>query len=226
MVAGAAAIVISYLIGSVPIAWLAGRLWRGIDIREYGSGNVGASNVWQSASRTLVVPVGLAQIGQELAAIYIARALAGGTEVRITAGLAAIVANDWNPWLRFQGGRGVGMSIGFMLAMAPTSALPAFVLISLTGVPFRQAPLTVAAGLAATPFAALIAGAGTKVAVGCAVLAVIAASKRLLANGPPEPELSRPGVWMMRLLFDRDIRDREAWVRRGLSGAATRARDA
>lgn len=225
MVAGAAAIAISYLIGSVPVAWLAGRLRRGIDIRDYGSGNVGASNVWQSASRTLVVPVGLMQIGQEVAAIYAARALVDGNAVRMVAGLAAILANDWNPWLRLQGGRGVGLSIGFMLAMAPTSALPAFVVIAVTGVPFGQAPLTVGIGLAATPFAALLAGGGASIALGCTALAAIAASKRVLANGPPAPELPRPGVWLIRLLFDRDIRDREAWVRRGLPRAATRTRD-
>ena len=54
----------SYLVGAVPIAYLTGRVLRGIDIREHGSGNVGASNVWQSVSRVTVAPVGLAEIGQ------------------------------------------------------------------------------------------------------------------------------------------------------------------
>ena len=48
----------SYLIGGVPVAYLVGRL-RGVDIREYGSRNVGASNVWQTVSRAAVAPVGL-----------------------------------------------------------------------------------------------------------------------------------------------------------------------
>jgi glycerol-3-phosphate acyltransferase PlsY len=52
----------SYLIGSIPIAYLAGRILKGIDIRRYGSANVGASNVYQSVARWAVVPVGVAQI--------------------------------------------------------------------------------------------------------------------------------------------------------------------
>jgi len=88
MLTAATAIAVSYLIGSVPVAWLVGRLRKGIDIREYGSGNVGASNVWQSVSKTLVVPVGLTQIGQGLAGIYVARALGGGDGVCVAAGLA------------------------------------------------------------------------------------------------------------------------------------------
>jgi hypothetical protein len=44
----------------------------------------------------------------------------------------------------------------------------------------------------------------------------------MLANGPPEPQIPRPGVWLTRLLYDRDIRDREAWVRRGLADTGAR----
>ena len=218
----AAAIAVSYLIGSVPIAWLAGRLRRGIDIRDYGSGNVGASNVWQSVSHALVVPVGVAQIGQGLAGVYLARALGAGDGVAVAAGLAAIVAHDWNPWLGFQGGRGVGPSIGFMLALVPLNALPAFIVVALAGVPFNQSPLSVAVALLVTPLAALAGGEHAVVVAGCGVMAGIALVKRLMANGPPAPEHARPAVWLTRLLYDRDIRDREAWIRRGVAAAPGR----
>src|SRR5512139_1355222 len=130
MLTAVALVMASYAIGSVPVAWLAGRLRGGVDLRELGSGNVGASNVWQSASKALVVPVGLTQIGQGLAGIELAKLAGESNGVQVICGLAAIAAHDWNPWLRFRGGRGVGPAIGFMLGLATFDALPAFIVVA------------------------------------------------------------------------------------------------
>ena len=207
-------IVASYAIGSVPVAWLAGRLRGGVDLRELGSGNVGASNVWQSVSRALVVPVGLLQIGQGLAGIEMAKLAGASSGVQVTCGLAAIAAHDWNPWLRFKGGRGVGPAIGFLLALATLDALPAFIIIAVASVPFGLSPVGVGLGLLVAPVAAYVGGEPAAVVAGCAATALLVLAKRLLANGPPDPNVD--GVWRNRLIFDRDIRDRDAWVRRGL----------
>jgi glycerol-3-phosphate acyltransferase PlsY len=215
MLAAAVTIIAAYLIGSVPVPYLTGRLTKGVDIRELGSGNVGASNIWQSVSKALVVPVGLAQIAQGLAGVLIARAAGQGDGVQAAAGIAVLVANDWNPWLRFAGGRGVGQTIGVLLALAPW-ALGAFIVVSLAGVAIKAIPQFVALALIATPFAAAIAGQPPAVIAGCAALAAIAMLKRMLANGAPDASCARPGVWLVRLVYDRDLRDREAWVRRGL----------
>ncbi len=221
MLTAAATIAASYAIGSIPVAWLTGRL-RGVDIREFGSGNAGASNIWQSVSKALVVPVGLTQIGQGLAGIMIAKAAGAETGVQVACGLAAIVAHNWNPWLRLQGGRGVGPAIGFLLALAPFDALPAFIVVAVLGVLARATPQGVGLALLAAPVAAYGGGADAAVVAGCGAAAALVLLKRLLANEPPEPQYARPGVWWNRLIYDRDIRDREAWVRRGLTrdGAA------
>jgi glycerol-3-phosphate acyltransferase PlsY len=205
-------IAIAYAIGSVPVAHFAARWTAGVDLRERGSGNVGASNAWQSAARWLVVPVGLAQIGQGLAAVLVAVALDQGDGVRAACGVAAVVANDWNPWLRFEGGRGIGVTIGVLLALAPV-ALGVFTVIAVAGVLLRAVPQGVALALLATPFAALASSEPTATVVACAALAAIAFAKRLLANELPDSSAPRD-VWWNRLLFDRDVRDREAWVRR------------
>jgi glycerol-3-phosphate acyltransferase PlsY len=215
MLAATATIVAAYLIGSVPVAYLTGRITKGVDIRELGSGNVGASNIWQSVSKALVVPVGLAQIAQGLAAVLIAKAMGQGGGGQAAAGIAVLVANDWNPWLRFAGGRGVGQTIGVLLALAPW-ALGAFIVVSLAGVALKAIPQFVAIALIATPVAAALAGQPASTVAACAALAAIALVKRMLANGAPEASCARPGVWLIRLVYDRDIRDREAWVRRGL----------
>ena len=87
-------IVAAYIIGSIPIPYLAGRMAKGVDIRERGSGNVGASNVWQSVSKPLVVPVGLTQIAQGCAGPLIALALDERAAVQVVAGLAAVIAHN------------------------------------------------------------------------------------------------------------------------------------
>ena len=224
MFASLAAIAIAYLIGSVPVAYLAGRA-SGADLRERGSGNVGASNVGESISRRLMVAVGLVQIAQGLAAVLVARAFDAGDGVQAACGVAAVLANDWNPWLRFAGGRGIGTTIGVLLALSPW-ALGAFVVIAVAGAIVRTVPQGMALALIATPVAAVIARDDAAVIVCCALLAAIALVKRVLANGAPDAAAPRPDVWMWRLLFDRDVRDRDSWVRRGATGAPRRRGDA
>jgi glycerol-3-phosphate acyltransferase PlsY len=218
MLAEMGMIVLAYGVGSVPIAYLAGRA-RGVDIRKRGSGNVGASNVWQSVSRALVVPVGLAQIGQGLAVPWVASLLGMDAWVQACAAVAAVIANDWNPWLRLTGGRGIGQTIGALLVLAPWG-LAAFIVVSVAGVLIRAVPQGVAAALVVAAVAAALSGEPAAAVAGCVALTVIAMLKRLTANGPPEPAHRTADVWLNRLVLDRDIRDRDAWVRRNLDADA------
>jgi glycerol-3-phosphate acyltransferase PlsY len=215
----AAIIVASYLIGSIPVAYLVGRTARGVDIRELGSGNAGASNIWQSVSKALVVPVGLAQVAQGLAGPGVAWLLDEGHGVQAAAAIAAVLANDWNPWLGFTGGRGVGTTIGALIVLSP-AALATFIVIGVAGVVVRAIPQGVALALVAMPVAALAAGQSSTIVLACALLAAIALTKRVLANGPPAAELDRGAAYLNRLIYDRDIRDRDAWVRRNVTFTA------
>ena len=201
-----------YAIGSVPVPWLAARA-AGVDLRERGSGNTGASNVIENVSRPLGVVVGLAQIAQGLLPVLLARAVTGNEWVWMAAGTAAVVVNDWNPWLGFTGGRGIGLTIGVLLGTS-WAALAAFVLVAVAGRALRAAPQGVALGLLAAPVASLAVGDPPAIVTGVAALAAVAFAKRLGANGPPDPQSARPEVWVNRLVYDRDIRDREAWLRR------------
>jgi glycerol-3-phosphate acyltransferase PlsY len=171
--------------------------------------------VWQSVSRALVIPVGLAQIAQGLAGPLLARVLDLDTEVQVLAGLAAIVANNWNPLLGFTGGRGIGQSIGFLLALAP-AALAVFIFIALVGVAMRAIPQFVALAIVVAPLGAVVAGGETPVVLGCVLVAAIAMLKRVTGNGVPSAGHPRPRVYLYRLIYDRDVREREAWIRRGI----------
>jgi len=138
----------------------------------------------------------------------------------VVAGLAAIAGQTWSVFLGFSGGRGIGPSIGFMLGLAPP-VLAAFIVISLLGWPLRNFPLTVGVAIALTPLASLITDGAGPVAAGCLGMALIVFAKRLVTNriGLPAEQDWRD-VLLNRLLFDRDLRDRDEWVRRMPDGRA------
>jgi glycerol-3-phosphate acyltransferase PlsY len=214
MLGPALVVLAAYLIGAIPIAYVFGRAIKGIDLREYGSANVGASNVYQSVARWAVVPVGLMEIGQGMAGVMLAKFLGQDLGLQVAAGLAAIMGQTWSVFLGFSGGRGIGPSVGFMLGLAPP-VLAAFIVISLLGWPVRSFPLTVGVAIALTPLASLIIDGAGPVAAGCVGMAVIVFAKRLLTNRPGLPaEQDWRDVLLNRLLFDRDLRDRDEWVRR------------
>ena len=200
----------SYLIGGVPVAYLTGRLLGGVDLRQYGSRNVGASNVFQTVSRAAVVPVGLADIAQGMAGILIAKATDESLTVQVLAGLAALAGHNWSPFLRLTGGRGVGPAIGFMLVLS-WPGLGAFIGVSLIGVALRAVPQLVGLGILVAPLAALAKGQSPEIVAGLTAIPALVFAKRLLTNQPSRPH--DRSVLLNRLLYDRDTRERETWVR-------------
>ena len=207
----AAALIIagSYVAGAVPVAYLTGRLLRGIDLRRYGSGNIGPSNIWQNVSKPATIPIGLLEIGQGLAGILVAKAADQGLGVQVAAGLAALAGHNWSPFIGFYGGRGVGHAIGFMLVLS-WPGLGAFIGVSLAGVALRSVPQLVGLAIMVTPLVALAAGQSTEIVAGLAGIAALIFAKRLLGNARSLPGT---GVLLNRLLYDRGTRERERWVR-------------
>jgi len=211
-----------YLIGAIPVAYIAGRL-KGIDIRRYGSANVGASNVYQSVAHWAVVPVGLAQIALAMAGIGLAKLLDQDLSVQVAAGGAALAGACWSIYLRLAGGRGIGASIGFMLFLTPIT-LVVFIVVSMAGVFARNVPVGVGAAIAVAPLSSLVVDGPGAIALGCLCMAIIIFTKRLLGNPGVRAEgVSRREVLLNRLLFDRDIRNRDEWVRKGLDSHSGRA---
>lgn len=102
----------SYLLGSIPTAYLAGKLWRGIDIRRYGSGNVGTMNARAVLGWGAAVPVFLLDLGKGMLVVYLARL--AGLEGNIAL-LAAVVGHIYPVWLRWQGGKGLATAFGGLL---------------------------------------------------------------------------------------------------------------
>lgn len=121
------ALVVAYLIGSIPTAYVVGRYLYGFDIRRRGSGNVGATNTL----RTMGTIPGLVVLGVDalkgVLAVLLGQAL-GGPVLVILAALMAIVGHNWSIFLELQGGRGVATTAGALLAMAPLALFWAFLI--------------------------------------------------------------------------------------------------
>ena len=113
-------VVVSYLIGSFPSAYIVGRLAKGIDIRTIGDKNAGAANVYRNISRTAGVGVLSADIAKGSIAILIAQAVAPESIVFIC-GVAAMAGHNWPIFLKFKGGRGLATAIGVLLVVLPVS---------------------------------------------------------------------------------------------------------
>jgi acyl phosphate:glycerol-3-phosphate acyltransferase len=124
LIASAAA---GYIIGSFPTSYIAGKALRGIDIRDYGSGNTGATNVFRTlgpapGSLVLLVDIVKGWLAVFLAAPALTAAFnAGGVEswAGMISGIAAVCGHNWPVFLRFRGGKGVAVSVGALLGISP-----------------------------------------------------------------------------------------------------------
>jgi glycerol-3-phosphate acyltransferase PlsY len=114
---------IGYGLGSIPAGLIAGRVARGIDIREYGSGRTGFTNVVRTIGVRWGAVVLIADLAKGAVPVVIARVASDEPYVQAVAGLAAAVGHDWPVFAGFQGGRGVATSYGAALAMSPIPAL-------------------------------------------------------------------------------------------------------
>ena len=107
----------AYLMGSIPTAYLAAKLSRGIDIRQYGDANVGATNLLRLSSIGVTLPVIFFDIGKGLIIVLAAQLVGLGIAHQVTVGLAAIVGHNWSVFLRFKGGRGALTTLGIALIL-------------------------------------------------------------------------------------------------------------
>jgi glycerol-3-phosphate acyltransferase PlsY len=110
-----------YLLGSIPFAFLIARRFAAVDVRQVGSGNVGAANVQRTAGWTLGLTVALLDIAKGAAAVLFALAMDENAGTRAATAFAAVVGHVYPVWLRFRGGKGVAVAAGAFGAIAPAA---------------------------------------------------------------------------------------------------------
>lgn len=119
----------SFLAGSIPFGYLICRFFRKIDIRKYGSGNIGATNVYRVCGATLGFAVLFLDILKGFIPVYISRGLLHlNSLVSIITGLLAITGHIFSIFLKGRGGKGVATSFGVIIGLFPAPALLSFVL--------------------------------------------------------------------------------------------------
>ena len=204
-----------YLLGSIPTAYLVTKWFAKRDIRQYGSGTVSGSMVYEHVARWAVVPVGLFDLAKAAFPAWLALTLGLGQSTAAAAGLAAVAGHNWPVFLRFTGGRGLGAYMGVLLAIFPWGFPWMLVFLAIGWRLGDSAPWALASLVTLPLFSYLLDGPDV-VAPATGAMLLLTLAKRLEANRrplpPPGPERRR--VILRRLLFDRDIASHADWIRR------------
>jgi glycerol-3-phosphate acyltransferase PlsY len=128
-------IVMGYLVGSIPFGLLIAKRYARVDVRKYGSGKIGATNVLRTAGRKAAIMVTVLDLSKGILAVVFAGLIIGkgyllvngfglgGLVAQVLAALAAVVGHNWSVFLKFRGGRGVATFFGGLIALCPPAAI-------------------------------------------------------------------------------------------------------
>lgn len=154
-------LVAAYLIGAFPTSYIGGRLVRGIDLRQHGSGNLGATNAFRVLGWRAALPIFLVDVSKGFIPAYLFPRIDGTLSIgwALAYGAAAIIGHMFSIYVGFRGGKGVATGTGVFLALAPTASLAALaiwiVLVFMTG----YVSLASIAGAASLPVLIAVSGA-------------------------------------------------------------------
>jgi len=174
------AILLGYLLGSLPFAYLLTRWRTGLNIREVGEGNVGGRNVWHVVGPAWGILATCLDVAKGSAAVLLARVLGASAAGALLAGPAAIVGHAFPLFLRFRGGKGVSTTAGVVLVWMPWSTLTAAVLFGLAQLLFRDFNKSVVVAIVAGVVLPLAFGYSWMLAAYAAVLFSSLALKKWL----------------------------------------------
>lgn len=117
-------VILAYLLGSAPMGYLVVKIVRGEDIRNYGSGNIGATNVGRVMGKRWAIVVGIFDIVKGGLALLIAKML-GVTSPQVLSimGVVAVLGHNFPVWLKFKGGKGVATTFGVIFMFHPLASI-------------------------------------------------------------------------------------------------------
>lgn len=167
--------ILAYLLGGIPTGVLATRALRRPDVRHFGSGHMGGSNVARSAGTAAGIAVALVDALKGAAALGLAAWLLPGSIVGMAlAGGAVVAGHCWSPFIGGRGGMGLATAGGILIVVAPLVVPAVALLWALARLALRQTLLALLLVLPLAPFVALLLGAGTlPLALTSAVVAVL-----------------------------------------------------
>lgn len=216
---------VAYVIGAVPVSYLLGKVVGGIDLRNHGSGNVGGSNFASQLGRRwfpVIVCIDLSRGAGPVLIGQFVLDLGQYPWLLMVTPLFTLVGNAWSPFLRFTGGRSVGVWAGGVAGLSPSLFLAALAAYVSGWAISRRSAESLLAIMILLPLVCLVwppswvlVGGQPQFAAYAASGAALILLKRLVANGDPMPDdIPRSTVMVNRLLRDRDIADRQQWLAR------------
>ena len=208
----------AYLWGSIPTAYLVARYKKGIDIREYGSGNAGATNAMAYVGKYTGFLIGVFDsMGKGALPVFVANLLDQSLAVQVSMGLAAIAAHNWNIFMRFTGGRGVATALGIILGvwLWKEYLILMFVMGMLGRTIFKETGLWTLASLILLPILAIVFKRPDEILIMNLGIAALLIAKRLTANWEaPAEGYAIYQVMLNRILWDRDVPRKAQWTER------------
>ncbi len=180
----AAFVIGGYLLGAIPTGLVVGRVLKGVDIREYGSGKTGTTNTLRTLGLGPAIVVLLVDMLKGVLPVLVAKLVTGDPRVEVAGALAAIIGHDWPAYAGFRGGRGVATSFGATVAMMP----PLGLVLSILGAAITAVIVVLLAATGRVPVAYAVFG----VAAATLIVALHRSNiARLLAG--TEPKLGQGG---------------------------------
>lgn len=211
------AMLIAYAWGSLPPTYLVARWRKGIDLRNYGSGNVGGMNLGVLLGKKWAVAIGALDWAKGLMPALVARLGGWDWTSIVLISLATVLGHNWSLYLGFKGGRGIAVTIGLLFAWDLRLAL-LFLGIITIGWFTNYGPQTCLIALILLAPTAWLVNAPMEIVWGSVAVLSIAIIKRLEANRLPLPRDAREKrmVLLRRLWLDRDIESDREWQERGM----------
>jgi acyl phosphate:glycerol-3-phosphate acyltransferase len=169
---GVIAIVAAYLLGSIPFAQLLSQRY-GVDLREAGSGNVGATNVLRTVGVGMAIGAVLLDAAKGTVAVLIAQRIASSVSLPAAAAVAAVVGHVYPVWLRFQGGKGVATAAGAFGVLTPAGLGAAMLVFAAAVSLTRFVSVGSILGALTLTGVAWASGSGSIVGIGAAVATLV-----------------------------------------------------
>jgi glycerol-3-phosphate acyltransferase PlsY len=195
------------------------RWLKGIDIRKYGSGNVGASNLMAQSNRKIGFALGVFDCVAKgtLPVVLCKEVLDQGPLIRATVGLVAVFGHNWSPYIRFTGGRGVATAIGAMVGFYMWQEfLLLGVFMGIMGwLLFKEMGFWTFMSMIGLPVLAFVFNRPTEIVFGCLGITLLLLAKRLTANWE-RPLSGHPWyvIFACRVVWDRDVPRKAEWLSR------------
>lgn len=211
-------IILSYFSGGVPTSYLVAKYKKNIDIRDYGSGNVGAANAISQIGKKSGISIGFFDCFVKGTCIILLCKLLGlEVTTQILSGLGVIIGHCWSPYIKFTGGRGIATSVGVVIGF---NLWPEIVILTLImgifgGVIFKETSIWAAISIPALIILNLLFDRPNEIFYLSLSIGLILIIKRITANWEPlNKKQSKFKLLLNRIIWDRDIRNKEEWVNR------------